>query len=87
MDMDFMHDVRASGQKMRVFTLVDAHTRECLTLRGQRSFRGEDVASILSEDGEARDALPAVMQVDNGTEFTSTAAGAHFTPSRLRFKN
>ena len=71
--MDFMHDVLASGQKIRVFTLVDVHTRECLTLRAQRSFRGEDVASILSEVGGARAALPEVIQVDNGTEFTSTA--------------
>ena len=44
--------VLASGQKIRVFTLVDVHTRECLTLRVQRSFRGEDVASILSEVGK-----------------------------------
>jgi transposase InsO family protein len=71
--MDFMHGVLASGPKICVFTVVDLHTRECLTLRAQRSFRGEDVASILCEIGEARAALPVVIQVDSGTEFTSTA--------------
>jgi len=71
--MDFMHDVLASGQKIRVFTLVDVHTRECLTLRAQTSFRGEDVARILSDVGEERRKLPEVIQVDNGTEFTSNA--------------
>jgi putative transposase len=71
--MDCMHDVLASGQQIRVFTLVDVHPRECLTLRAQRSFRGEDVASILSEVGTSRAALPDVMHVDNGTEVTSLA--------------
>lgn len=71
--MDFMHDVLATGQKIRVFTLVDVHTRECLTLRAQTSFRGEDVARMLSDVLTARGAQPEVIQVDNGTEFTSTA--------------
>jgi hypothetical protein len=67
-----MHVVLASGQKIRVFTLVRPHPQE-LDLRVQRSFRGEDVASILSEIGEAHAALPDVTQEDNGTQFTSTA--------------
>jgi len=46
--MDFMHDVLATGQKIRVFTLVDVHTRECVTLVVQPMFRGEDVARILT---------------------------------------
>ena len=71
--MDFMHDVLSTGQKIRVFTLVDVHTRECLTLRVQTSFRGEDVARILSDVGEQRHTLPEVIQVDNGAEFTSNA--------------
>lgn len=62
-----------TGQKIRVFTLVDVHTRECLTLRAQAAFRGEDVARILSDVGEQRHTLPEVIQVDNGTEFTSNA--------------
>jgi putative transposase len=71
--MDFMHDVLGTGQKIRVFTLVDVHTRECLTLRAQTNFRGEDVARILSDTGQERGVLPEVIQVDHGTEFTSNA--------------
>ncbi|MGH7719010.1 MAG: hypothetical protein ACREON_09240, partial [Gemmatimonadaceae bacterium] len=41
--------------------LVAAHT-----------FRGEDVARVLSEMGDER-GLPSVIQVDNGAEFTSRA--------------
>jgi putative transposase len=31
--MDFMHDVLATGAKVRVFTLIDVWRRECLALR------------------------------------------------------
>jgi putative transposase len=36
--MDFMHDVLATGQHVRVFTLVDVYTRECVALEVARSF-------------------------------------------------
>lgn len=71
--MDFMHDVLATGAKVRVFTLVDAWRRECLALRVAPRFTGSDVAAILADVGAARGALPAVVQCDNGTEFTSRA--------------
>ncbi len=71
--MDFMHDVLATGQTVRVFTLVDVYTRECVSLKVARSFRGIDVARLLSDAGERRGGLLAIIQCDNGTEFTSTA--------------
>jgi putative transposase len=71
--MDFMHDMLATGQPVRVFTLVDVHTRECVSLEAGRQFRGGDVARLLTEAGERRGSLPRIIQCDNGTEFTSTA--------------
>ena len=68
--MDFMSDALASGEKSRVLTVVDACTRECVTLEARRSFRGEDVAEILTRVG-ADHGLPTTISVDNGTEFTS----------------
>jgi len=41
-------------------------------LESQTSFRGEDVARILSEAGRERK-LPEQISVDNGTEFTPKA--------------
>jgi len=70
--MDFMQDVVADGGKMRVFTLVDVHTRECLALEVSRHFRGADVAAMLSEVIAERGA-PRVIQCDQGAEFTSIA--------------
>lgn len=71
--MDFMHDTLAGGLTVRVFTLVDVFSRECIALEVARQFKGTDVARILSDAGTARGALPAVIQCDNGTEFTSVA--------------
>jgi hypothetical protein len=35
--MDFMHEVLATGQSIRVFTLVDVYSRECVALEAARS--------------------------------------------------
>lgn len=69
--MDFMHDTLSGGGSVRVLTVMDVHSRECVALVAGRRFTGDDVAAILSEAGAARSALPSVISVDNGTEFTS----------------
>lgn len=70
--MDFMSDALRTGQRLRVFTLVDAYTRECLALEVAGSFGGRDVAQVLSRIASTR-GLPATIACDNGTEFTSRA--------------
>jgi len=55
-----------------VLTVVDQHTRECVALEAGSHFRGQDVAAILTRVGFSR-GLPATINVDNGTEFTSRA--------------
>jgi len=70
--MDFMSDALASGKTIRVLTVVDAFTRECVALEARSSFRGGDVAEVLTHVG-AKHGLPATISVDNGTEFTSKA--------------
>ena len=70
--MDFMSDALANGQKLRVLTVLDAYTRECLALERSARFRGGDVARVLTRLGTVR-GFPAVIQCDNGTEFTSRA--------------
>jgi putative transposase len=71
--MEFMHDLLATGQSVRVFTLVDVYSRECVALEVAKSFSGADVARMLSDAGERAGGLPPIIQCDNGTEFTSTA--------------
>lgn len=71
--MDFMSDTLAGGSSIRVFTLIDVYSRECIALEAATSFRGDDVARLLSDAGEREGELPNIIQCDNGTEFTSKA--------------
>jgi putative transposase len=84
--MDFMHDTLAGGETLRVLTVVDVFTRECLALEVRRSFRGENVAEVLGRLRTSR-GLPEVIQCDQGTEFTSLAMDhwAYWNRVRLDF--
>jgi transposase InsO family protein len=81
--MDFMSDALANGQKLRVLTVLDAYTRECLALEAAVHFRGQDVARVLTEIGRSR-GLPTVINCDNGTEFTALAPRRAMTAHLLR---
>jgi len=63
--MDFMHDVLKNGRAIRVFTLVDVCTRECVVLHAAAGFKGSDVAEFLSAAGRHRGKLPEIVQCDN----------------------
>ncbi len=45
--MDFMADTLADGRRLRVLTLVDDFTRECLATEVDTSFPGARVARVL----------------------------------------
>ena len=75
-----------SGQAIRILSVVDVFTRECVLLVPQTRVRGDDVARCLSVAGVTR-GLPAVIQADNGSEFTSRAVDhwAYWNDVRLDF--
>jgi putative transposase len=70
--MDFMHDTLAGGASIRVLTVIDLYTRECVALQAARTFGGAEVAGTLEAARRDR-GLPGRVRVDNGTEFTSKA--------------
>jgi putative transposase len=70
--MDFMQDTLADGRPVRILTVIDVYTRECVAAVPARTFGGADVAQILRQMAVTR-ALPKRIRVDNGTEFTSKA--------------
>lgn len=70
--INFMHDALANGNTLRVLTVGDAYTCECVALDAQPRFRGTEVAAVLTRMAATR-GLPATINVDNGTEFTSRA--------------
>lgn len=70
--IDFMHDELADGKKIRVLTVIDVFSRKCLALEVRKSFRGEDVAGVLSNLVTSC-GKPRTIQCDQGTESTSLA--------------
>jgi len=70
--MDFVAQRLADGRWIRVLTVVDQYTRECLTLHADTALRGEKVATALDKVVASR-GTPKSITVDNGTEFASKA--------------
>ena len=70
--MDFVSDQLYDGRKLRALTLVDAYTRECLSIWVDQSIRGQNVVEVLDHVSSQRRA-PTRVQVDNGPEFVSKA--------------
>jgi putative transposase len=84
--MDFMHDQLQDGRRLRVLTVVGQYTREALATEARGSFSAHDVIDVLNRLSSSH-RKPAVIQVDNGTEFASRAldAWAHREDVRLDF--
>lgn len=68
--MDFVHDQLADGRKIRMLTLVDKLSRECLEIRVAYRLTSGDVVDALERLRIERGS-PQVICVDNGSEFTS----------------
>jgi len=70
--MDFVAQRLPDGRWIRVLTVVDQHTRECVTLMADHTLSGEKVATALDKVLLQR-GVPESITVHNGTEFTSKA--------------
>ena len=70
--MDFMSDNLADGRKIRLLTIVDNFSRECLALDVAAGFKGTDVAQALTRIVGER-GRPRQIRCDNGPEFISKA--------------
>lgn len=68
--LDFVQDTLQCGRKIRMLTVIDDYTRECLEIAVDRSLGGEKVKKILDRLIEFR-GKPKAIRSDNGTEFTS----------------
>ena len=70
--MDFVAQRLPDGRWIRVLTVIDQFTRECLTLLADNTLSGEKVATALAKVVALR-GTPESITVDNGTEFTNKA--------------
>lgn len=71
---DFVFDQSFSGRSLKMLTLIDEFTRECLAVEVGVSIKSERVRQILQrvclEQG-----MPELIRSDNGSEFIGKAVG------------
>ena len=69
---DFVQVRLHNGRPVRLLTIIDEYTRECLAIRAQRGIRSSDVietlAGLMTDRG-----VPEHIRSDNGPEFTARA--------------
>lgn len=73
--MDFVSDRTRNGGNIRILTLIDEVTRECLALEVDSSITGRKVSMILNRVALFR-GLPKEILTDNGSEFTGNVLNA-----------
>jgi putative transposase len=69
---DFVQDRTHDGRAIRMLTVIDEYTRQCLTIEVARRLRHDDVLHVLAELF-AQHGPPDYIRSDNGSEFTAIA--------------
>jgi putative transposase len=67
---DFVHERTHDGRPVRLLTVLDEYTRQCLAIRVKRSLKSHDVLSTLGKLF-VRHGTPQYIRSDNGSEFTA----------------
>lgn len=70
--IDFMSDALFDGRRLKLLTVVDNYTRECLAIKTGQGITGDQVADTLGYIAVGR-SFPSRIKCDNGPEFTSKA--------------
>lgn len=73
--IDFVHDQTADWRRLKVLTITDEFTRECLDLPVDRHFTHHDVIGVLAGLFATRGA-PKHVRCDNGPEFIANGIRA-----------
>ncbi len=68
--LDFVSDTTAQGRGLRLLTVVDAYTRECLVIETDTSLTARRVTAALERVLDERP-QPQKIRTDNGPEFRS----------------
>ena len=69
---DFLRDQTADGRTLKLLTIEDEYTRECLAIEVERSITSRDVIETLRCLFEVR-GTPGFIRSDNGPEFIAEA--------------
>ncbi len=80
---DFVFDQSLSGKSLKMLTLIDEYTRECLAIEVGVSIRSERVKQIL-QSVCADIGQPEKIRSDNGSEFIGKAVGEWLTQNGIK---
>jgi putative transposase len=69
---DFVEDVTTKGRRLRILSVIDEYTRECLFLRAAPSYPARRVLDALEEILVCSGRKPENIRSDNGPEFVAT---------------
>jgi putative transposase len=67
---DFVADRTSDGRPLKILTLIDEYTRECLAIHVDRRIKTDGVMEQLTEVFVRR-GTPAYLRSDNGSEFSN----------------
>tara|TARA_R110000868_G_scaffold324794_1_gene585617 strand:- start:10480 stop:11310 length:831 start_codon:yes stop_codon:yes gene_type:complete len=68
--MDFIFDRTTNSRAIKILSIIDEYTRECIALSVSRKFTSDDVIAALVDLIAIR-GVPAFVRCDNGPEFIS----------------
>lgn len=93
--VDFQFDVTTDGRPIKIVSIIDEHTRECLGGMVERSITGDLLTGELDRIAAQRGTYPAVLRCDNGPELACSAmadwasgrVGLHFIPPGEPWRN
>ena len=80
---DFVSERTERGGQLKLLSVVDEFTRECLTIEVERKFTGRDVVETLKELFAIR-GRPKYLRSDNGPEFACRAVRKWLKASGVR---
>ncbi len=68
--IDFIFDRTTNGRPIKILSLIDEFTRECIALEVNRKYTGGDLVDLLVDVFAIR-GTPTFIRSDNGPEFVS----------------
>jgi len=80
---DFVHDSCANGQKLKMLTVVEEWTRECLAIEVGARINSSRVIEVLSRLMSLH-GQPTYIRSDNGPEFVATSVKEWFKASGVQ---